>query len=44
VVLYNFLNTHVAQLVHRARHVADEFLEVLEEAPLEPKAPRAGEG
>jgi len=39
VVLYNFLNTHVARLVHRARHVADEFLEALEEAPLDSKAP-----
>ncbi len=37
VVLYNFLNTHVARLVHRARHTADEFLELLEEAPLEAK-------
>lgn len=44
VVLYNFLNTHVAQLVHRARHVADEFLEVLEEAPVEPRAPGVGDG
>lgn len=33
VVLYNFLNTHVARLVHRARHAGDEFLEALEEAP-----------
>lgn len=33
VVLYNFLNTHVARLVHLARHAADEFLEALEEAP-----------
>src|SRR5512143_2342133 len=37
VILYNFLNTHVARLVHRARHTADEFLELLEEAPLEGK-------
>ena len=41
VVLYNFLNTHVAHLVHRARHTADEFLESLEEAPVEPRAPGA---
>lgn len=33
VVLYNFLNTHVAKLVHRARHVAAEFLEALDDAP-----------
>jgi biopolymer transport protein ExbB len=33
VVLYNFLNTHVARLVHQARHAADEFLEALDEAP-----------
>ena len=43
VVLYNFLNTHVARLVHRARHASDEFLEALEEAPLDGKAP-GGEG
>ncbi len=41
VVLYNFLNTHVARLVHRARHSADEFLEALEEAPAS-KSPAAG--
>jgi biopolymer transport protein ExbB/TolQ len=41
VVLYNFLNTHVARLVHRARHLGDEFLEALEEAPIDPKAPGA---
>lgn len=41
VVLYNFLNTHVARLVHRARHSADEFLEALEEAPPS-KSPAAG--
>jgi biopolymer transport protein ExbB len=39
VVLYNFLNTRVARLVHVARHAADEFLEVLEEAPLDPRPP-----
>jgi biopolymer transport protein ExbB len=42
VVLYNFLNTHVARLVHRARHAADEFLEALEEAPVDPRAPGGG--
>lgn len=41
VVLYNFLNTHVARLVHRARHSAAEFLEALEEAPVDPRAPGA---
>jgi biopolymer transport protein ExbB len=44
VVLYNFLNTHVARLVHVARHATDEFLEVLEEAPVEPRAPAADRG
>jgi biopolymer transport protein ExbB len=39
VVLYNFLNTHVARLVHRGRIASEEFLEVLEEAPLPPRAP-----
>jgi biopolymer transport protein ExbB len=39
VVLYNFLNTRVARLVHVARHGADEFLEALEEAPLDPRPP-----
>jgi biopolymer transport protein ExbB len=39
VVLYNFLNTRVARLVQLARHVADEFLEALEEAPLDPRPP-----
>jgi biopolymer transport protein ExbB len=43
VVLYNFLNTHVARLVHRARHAADEFLELLDEPPAELRAPAAGE-
>jgi len=39
VVLYNFLSTHVARLVHTARHVADEFLEALEEAPGDGRPP-----
>jgi biopolymer transport protein ExbB len=42
VVLYNFLNTHVARLVHRARLAGEEFLEALEEAPAEPRAPGSG--
>ena len=42
VVLYNFLNTHVARLVQRARLAGEEFLEVLEEAPAEPRAPGTG--
>jgi biopolymer transport protein ExbB len=42
VVLYNFLNTHVARLVQRARLAGEEFLEALEEAPAEPRAPGSG--
>jgi biopolymer transport protein ExbB len=42
VVLYNFLNTHVARLVHRARHAGDEFLEALDEAPVDPRSPGGG--
>ena len=42
VVLYNFLNTHVARLAQRARLAGDEFLEALEEAPAAPRAPGSG--
>jgi biopolymer transport protein ExbB len=42
VVLYNFLNTHVARLSHHARHAADEFLEALDDAPVEPRSPTGG--